>query len=705
MSTSEKAIGNIPNRLIHEKSPYLLQHAYNPVDWYPWCGEAFDKARTENKPVFLSIGYSTCHWCHVMAHESFEDPEIGRLLNDVFVCIKVDREERPDIDKVYMNACQMMTGAGGWPLTIVMTPDRQPFFAATYIPKESRFGRIGLLDMTPRIKEIWKERYHDILKSADEIVFSMRQKTSEIRGEALTKDIIREAYEGLAGLYDEKYGGFGQAPKFPTPHQLLFLLRYWKWNGETKALEMVVRTLSAMRCGGIYDHVGFGFHRYSTDERWLVPHFEKMLYDQALLAMAYTEAYQATAVEFFKRTACEIFAYVLRDMKSRSGAFYSAEDADSEGEEGKFYFWTQDEIRGLLGPSEAELIMKVFQVEKAGNFVDQLTGEMIGYNILHIKKPAHELAPSLGISEESLRHRLSAARLSLFSARDKRLRPYKDDKILTDWNGLMIAALAKGAQVFSDKVYLKAAQNSLKFIMDNMREVDGRLYHRHRERESAIMANLDDYAFLIWGLIECYEASFDASFLKTALRLQADLTKHFWDKEHGGYYFTPDDGEDLIIREKESYDGAIPSGNSVAMLNLVRLSRLTGNTELEAQAVDISRALAGYVGRVPLGHTQFMMALGFLLYPSYEIVVAGRPKEDDTERMLRGLREHFIPNAVILLRPPEDESSDIVNIAPFTKDLEHVNNIATAYVCTNFACHNPTTDMTEMLGLLDVQKG
>jgi len=704
MASSENATGNIPNRLIHEKSPYLLQHAYNPVDWYPWCGEAFDKARTENKPVFLSVGYSTCHWCHVMAHESFEDPGIGRLLNEVFVCIKVDREERPDIDKVYMNACQMMTGAGGWPLTIVMTPDRKPFFAATYIPKESRFGRIGLLEMIPRIKEIWKERYYDILKSADEIVSSMQQKTSEIKGEALTKDIIREAYEGLAALYDEKYGGFGQAPKFPTPHQLLFLMRYWKWNDETKALEMVVKTLQAMRCGGIYDHVGFGFHRYSTDERWLVPHFEKMLYDQAMLAMAYTEAYQATGDEFFKRTACEIFAYVLRDMKSRSGAFYSAEDADSEGEEGKFYFWTEDEIRGLLGPSEAELVMKVFQVDKAGNFVEQLTAERTGHNILHIKKPAHELAPSLGISEESLRHRLSAARLSLFSARDKRVRPYKDDKILTDWNGLIIAALAKGAQVFMDKVYLKAAQKAVKFILNNMRELDGRLYHRHREGESAIMANLDDYAFLIWGLIECYEASYDASFINTALRLQEDLTKHFWDNENGGYYFTPDDGEDLIVREKETYDGAIPSGNSVAMLNLVRLSRLTGNAKLEGQAVDISRALAGSVGRMPMGHTQFMMALGFLIYPSYEIVVAGRPKADDTERILHALRKLFLPNAVVLLCSPEDESSDIASIAPFTKDLKPVKNMATAYVCTNFACHSPTTDVTEMLRLLDSQK-
>jgi len=704
MASSENATGNTPNRLIHEKSPYLLQHAYNPVDWYPWCAEAFDKAHAENKPVFLSVGYSTCHWCHVMAHESFEDPEIGRLLNEVFVCIKVDREERPDIDKVYMTACQMMTGAGGWPLTIVMTSDRKPFFAATYIPRESRFGMIGMLDLIPRIKEIWRQRYDEILESADQIVSSLQQRAPAAPGEALSKDIVREAYEGLAASYDAKYGGFGQAPKFPTPHQLLFLMRYWKWSGEKKALEMVVNTLQAMRSGGIYDHVGFGFHRYSTDQRWLVPHFEKMLYDQAMLAMAYTEAYQVTGNNLFKRTACEIFTYVLRDMRARSGTFYSAEDADSEGEEGKFYFWTEEQIKGLLRPAEAELVMKVFQVEEAGNFVEQQTGKRTGHNILHINKPIHELAPSLGFSEDALRDRLSAARLSLFAARDKRVRPYKDDKILTDWNGLMIAALAKGAQVFMDKVYLKAAQNAVKFIISDMREIDGRLYHRHREGESAIMANLDDYAFLIWGLIECYEASFDASFLKTALRLQEDLTKRFWDKEKGGYYFTPDDGEDLIVREKESYDGAIPSGNSVAMLNMVRLARLTGNAELEAQAADISRALAGSVRLVPVGHTQFMMALGFMIYSSYEIVIAGSAKAEDTKRMLHALRAHFLPNAVVLLNSRDDESSDIAGIAPFAKDLKPLKNKATAYVCTNFACHSPTMDVTEMLRLLDVQK-
>ena len=703
MNNKKNKAGNIPNRLIHEKSPYLLQHAGNPVDWYPWSNEAFEKARAENKPIFLSVGYSTCHWCHVMAHESFEDTDVASLLNDVFVSIKVDREERPDIDKVYMSACHMMTGSGGWPLTIVMTPDKQPFFAATYIPKESRFGRFGMIDIIPKIQEVWTKQRDDIVKSASQIVASLQQKETEIKGEDLSKDILDEAYNELKGLYDEKNGGFGSSPKFPMPHQLLFLLRYWKWSGETKALEMVIQTLRAMRCGGMYDHIGFGFHRYSTDEKWLVPHFEKMLYDQALLAMAYTEAYQTTGNDTFKRTACEIFNYVMRDMRSPSGGFYSAEDADSEGEEGKYYFWTYDEIKRLLGQSDAELAIRLFQIKKAGNFVDPLAEGKTGHNILHMEKPIAELSSVLGISEESLRQRMAAIRMKLFTARERRTRPHKDDKILTDWNGLMIAALAQGARVFADTAYLKAARNAVTFILKKMRELDGRLFHRHRQGDSAITANLDDYAFLIWGLIECYEASFDASFLKSALRLQEDLTKHFWDTENGGYYFTPDDGENLILRQKEVYDGAIPSGNSVAMLNLIRLSKITGNPEMEAQAAAMSDEFARFIRHAPSGHAQFMIAMGFLTYPAHEIVIAGWPDAEDTEEMVRAIRRHYLPNTVVLLRPPDEESSEIVNIASFTKDLKPIDDTATAYVCTNFTCHRPTTDMDEMLRLLNIQ--
>jgi uncharacterized protein YyaL (SSP411 family) len=451
--------------------------------------------------------------------------------------------------------------------------------------------------------------------------------------------------------------------------------------------------------------LGFGFHRYSTDEKWLVPHFEKMLYDQAMLAMAYTEAYQATGEELFKRTACEIFNYIMRDMRSRTGGFCAAEDADTEGEEGKYYIWKYDEIKKLLDPSEAELAIRVFQVEKAGNFVDHLAGGKTGYNILHLEKPSSELAASLGISAESLRQRLAAVRLKLFAAREERVHPHKDDKILTDWNGLIIAALAKGAQVFADKVYLKVAQNALNFILKNMRELDGRLFHRNREGESAIAASLDDYAFLLWALIECYEASFDITHLQTALRLQEDLTKHFWDEENGGYYFTPDDGENLILRQKEIYDGAVPSGNSVAMLNMIRLSRLTGKPELENQAAAIGHAFAGAVNRLPAGHTQLMIAVGFLTYPAYEIVISGSVGADDTEEMVRAIRQQYLPNTVVLLLTPDDAASAIFSIAPFTKDLKPLQeDRATAYVCTNFTCHRPTTDVDEMLKLLSVHK-
>jgi uncharacterized protein YyaL (SSP411 family) len=391
-------------------------------------------------------------------------------------------------------------------------------------------------------------------------------------------------------------------------------------------------------------------------------------------------------------------------MTSLTGGFYSAEDADSEGEEGKYYLWRHDEIERILEPSEAELVVRVFQVKKAGNFVDPLAGGKTGHNILHLEKPTAELASVLGISEESLRQRMAAVRMKLFSARERRIRPHKDDKILTDWNGLMIAALAKGAQAFADQVYLKAAQKAVNFIVKNMREVDGRLFHRHRDGEAAITASIDDYAFLIWGLLECYEASYDVTFLKTALRLQEDLTRHFWDKDNGGYYFTPDDGENLILRQKEIYDGAIPSGNSVAMLNLIRLSRLTGNHELEEQAAAISRVFAGSIRRSPAGHAQFMIAMGFLTHSAYEIVIAGRPGAEDTEEMLREIGRQYLPNTVVLLRPPEELSSDIVSVAPFTKDLKPIGDTATAYVCTNFTCHSPTTDSDEMLRLLNLRK-
>lgn len=693
-----------PNRLIHEKSPYLLQHAYNPVDWYPWGEEAFEKARKENKPIFLSIGYSTCHWCHVMEKESFEDEEVARLMNDAFVSIKVDREERPDIDGIYMMVCQMISRGGcGWPLNIVMTPDKKPFFAATYIPKEDRFGRAGMLTLVPRIKEVWTKQHNEVLDSANQITSALQQGMNESHGGELDKSTLKAAYEQLAHSFDKYHGGFGGAPKFPTPHNLSFLLRYWKRSDNKEALDMVEKTLQAMRQGGIYDHIGFGFHRYSTDAEWFLPHFEKMLYDQAMIAMAYIEAYQATGKEEYKKTAREIFTYVLRDMTSQEGGFYSAEDADSEGEEGKFYLWTEGEIRQILGKDEADLFIRVFNVEKGGNFREEATGKGTGRNILYLRRSLPEIASQLKISESELESRLETARQKLFEMRERRVHPHKDDKILTDWNGLMIAALAKGAQVFGEPRYAEAAQRAVDFIFKNMRKPDGRLLHRYRDGQANIEGNLDDYAFLIWGLIELYESTFDANYLQSAIDLNSSLIKHFWDNKGGGFYFTADDSESLIVRQKEIYDGATPSGNSVAMLNLLRLGRITANPDLEEKASKIGHAFSNMVRQFPGVFTQLMVALDFALGPSYEVVIVGNSQSEDTKAMLNAIGRQFVPNKVVLLRPTEKESPDITRIAEFTKNQSSLGSKATAYVCLNYVCNFPTTDINKMIELLNAK--
>jgi uncharacterized protein YyaL (SSP411 family) len=688
---------NKPNRLVHEKSPYLLQHAYNPVDWYPWGDKAFEKARKENKPIFLSIGYSTCHWCHVMERESFEDQEVAELMNETFVSIKVDREERPDLDHIYMTVCQILTRSGGWPLNIIMTPDKKPFYAATYLPKKSRLGRIGMVDLVPRIKEVWETRHNEALDSADKIVEALHTIETESLGKELDTATLDTAYQELAQRFDQERGGFSNAPKFPTPHNFLFLLRYWKRTGNQTALGMVEKTLQEMRKGGIYDQIGFGFHRYSTDGEWLVPHFEKMLYDQALLAMANVEAHQATGKEEYKRTAQEIFTYVLRDMTSPAGGFYSAEDADSEGEEGKFYVWTEEEIRKILQKEDAEAIIKLLNVEKQGNFKEEATGRMGGANILHLKKPLPETASELKISDQDLQERFDSAREKLFGIREKRPHPLKDDKILTDWNGLMIAALAKGSKAFGYSGYAEKAQQAVDFILDRMRTEDGRLLHRYRDGQASIAANADDYAFFVWGLVELYEATFDARYLKTALQLNEDMLRHFWDEKVGGFFFTPDDGEELIVRKKEINDAAIPSGNSVAMLNLLRLSRFTGRPDLEEKASKLERAFSDTAKQLPSGYTKLMTSLDFGLGPSYEVVIVGNSDAKDTKDMIGALRSRFIPNMVVLFRPSEEKSPEIVSIAGFIENHVGTNGKATAYVCLNNACKVPTTDIKAML--------
>ncbi|MCI0329757.1 MAG: thioredoxin domain-containing protein [candidate division Zixibacteria bacterium] len=691
------------NRLVFEKSPYLLQHAGNPVDWYPWGEEAFAKARKEDKPIFLSIGYSTCHWCHVMEKESFEDEEVAKLLNRDFVSIKVDREERPDVDNIYMTASQVLTRGGGWPLTIVMTPDKKPFFAATYIPKEPRFGRPGMVEVIPGLAEAWKTRRGEIFQVAERVISALQDVSTARPGDELNRSTLDEAYKRFESIFDSGNAGFGSAPKFPTPHQYSFLLRYYSRTGNQKALEMTEKSLAAMRRGGICDQVGFGFHRYSTDPRWFLPHFEKMLYDQALLALAYLETYQATGKEEYARTAKEIFTYVLRDMTSPEGGFHSAEDADSEGEEGKFYLWTAEELKGTLGPDEAAFIMKIFNAAPEGNFRERETGRQA--NILHLTKPWGQLArefQDLGVSsEQSLQNRWEAARQKLLEVRQKRIRPHKDDKILTDWNGLMIAALARGAVVLNEPQYAQAAGRAADFVLKTLRDDGrGRLLKRYRDGQAALDGQLDDYAFMVWGLIELYEATFEVRHLEEALKLNEAMLAHFWDKRNGGFYFQPDDGEKQIVRTREGADGALPSGNSVAAFNLLRLARMTGQTELEELASKLMKSFAGDVARSPANFTLFLTALDFALGPSFEVVIAGRSDGQDTRQMLAALRKPFLPNKVVLFRPEGAEEPPIAKLADFVRSQSALGGKATAYVCQNFVCSRPTAQVAQMLALL-----
>ena len=677
------------NRLAGEKSPYLLQHANNPVDWYPWGEEAFQQATRKDKPIFLSIGYSTCHWCHVMERESFEDTEVARLMNDAFVAIKVDREERPEIDNIYMTACQMVTGGGGWPLTIIMTPEKEPFFAATYIPKISRFGRKGMVDLIPEIEDLWRTKREELLSSAHRLVEAISKMGSASSGSSPGEETFHQGFNQLAVSFDRQHGGFGRGMKFPMPHQILFLLRYWHRTGNWAALQMAKKTLTGMRGGGIYDHLGFGFHRYATDASWLVPHFEKMLYDQALLLLAYAEGYLATGEELYGRTVREIATYVLRDMASPQGAFYSAEDADSEGEEGRFYLWREAEIREHLDAGTADLIVDTYGISAGGNFADEASGNRTGDNILHLRG---SLAPELD-------GRLEAARKVLFENRQTRVHPLKDDKVLTDWNGLMIGALATASRVVGEEAYARAAEKAAAFIRDNLTLEDGRLLHRYRDGEAAIPATLDDYAFYVFGLIELYETTFDSGHLTEAIRLNGLMLEHFADPA-GGFFLSAGDAEGLIVRSKALHDSAIPSGNSVATWNLLRLAQMTGDANLEQQAASAARAFSSDVERAPAALAMFLTALDFALGPSLAIVIAGDPESADTREMLDAIRRAYAPRKVVLLRP-EGTETEIAGIAPFIKDQTMLDGKATAYVCVNRACSLPTTDPQQMLELIE----
>ena len=639
------------NRLANEKSPYLLQHAGNPVNWYSWGEEAFHAARLSDKPIFLSIGYSTCHWCHVMESESFSDQGIADLMNQAFVSIKVDREERPDLDDHFMSVSRLLTGTGGWPLTIVMTSERKAFYAATYIPRENAYGRMGMRELIPRIRDLWENRREDVAQSAEAIAAELvKRDQAAVSGFAAGAGVAADAARALAGVFDSRNGGFGGAPKFPMPTIFGLLLRAWKRNGDAETLGMVTRTLSAMRSGGIYDQVGFGFHRYSTDVHWRVPHFEKMLYDQAFHCLAYTEAWQVTGTEAWKETAREICAYVLRDLTLPEGAFATAEDADSEGVEGRFYFWTAAGVRSLLG-DRADAFCARYGVEDDGTD---------GTNILH--RDVADAAPA-GEDEAVLR-----------TARAGRVRPLRDDKILADWNGLMIAALARAGSAFEEPPLVAAAEAAARFITRQMRSVEGGLLHRHRHGESGIEGFADDYAFVAWGLLELYEATFDPSWLEECTRLADYFIAHFWDHESGGFFSAT--GEE-ISRRKSFTDGVVPSANSVGTLLLLKLNRITGRLDYQQKAEQLIGLYPDRAGNDAISFSFFLSAADFAAGPTFEVLVAGDPASADTQEMLRALHRGFFPNTVIFLKPRQ--------------------GTATVSVCKDTMCLLPTNEVETML--------
>jgi len=683
-----------PNRLIHEKSPYLLQHAYNPVDWYPWSDEAFAKARQEQKPILLSIGYSTCHWCHVMERESFEDPQIAQLMNRWFVSIKVDREEHPDVDQVYMTAVGALTGSGGWPLTVFLTPEGKPFFGGTYFPPQRRWNVPGMNDVLPAVADAWQNKRQEITTSAEELTAALQQQLShQAAPGAISIEVLHAAFNQAASAFDAVHGGFGAAPKFPRSHELSFLLHYWARTHTAQALDIVTTTLDQLSRGGIHDHLGGGFHRYATDPQWLVPHFEKMLYDQALLARTYVEAYRVTQRADYVQTARGIFDYVLRDLTDPGGGFYSAEDADSEGEEGKCYVWTPQEITQRLSAEEAELFNRFYGVTAEGNFEH-------GASILHIEQPLPVFARLKGFETSQLTERLAASRATLFTARQRRVRPHRDDKILTSWNGLMIASLAYGASTLDEPRYLSAARRAADFVLTALRR-DGFLLRRYRDGDARYPGTLEDYAFFSYGLLELYEASFEPRYLAEAKTLAAQMVELFWDEQGGGFFLRSRQEPALIVRAKEVRDSATPSGNSVAVLALLRLGRLTGEERLETYGRRALDTFAASAAQAPFGSPQLLMAWDFALGPTKEIVIAGDPAAPQTAALVRAARQRFLPRAVTLLHPPGASGSTIEAIAPFIKAQDPLKGQPTAYVCEQFVCRLPVTTVEEFQGLLD----
>ncbi len=664
------------NLLQHEKSPYLLQHKDNPVNWYPWGEEAFQKAKAENKPIFLSIGYATCHWCHVMNHESFEDKEIARELNDNFVSVKVDREERPDIDSTYMVVCQMLNGQGGWPLNVIMTPDKEPFFAATYIPKEARLNRIGLRQLLPGIIGMWKHEPGRVKNAVESIKNGFAKSLVYEPGDFPPEKAITDAAKQLLSQFDKINGGFGAAPKFPSPHNLIFLLRQWQHTKDEKIKLAVEKTLTAMRLGGIWDHVGLGFHRYSTDKEWLLPHFEKMLYDQALLMMAYTEGWQATRNPLFKQTVEEIALFIKNEMTDSEGGFYSAQDADSEGEEGKFYVWDTDETARILSKEDAGWFRKTYHFREEGNFRDEASGAHTGANIPHLKRELDEEDATI----------FERVRPLLFKQRNKRVKPLLDDKILTDWNALMIAALAKAGSVFKNDEYRESAIKAFDFIWDKL-FIDNQLYHRYRKKDVSIAAFSDNYAFMIWALLELYEATFKSEYLDKAVHLNAIFIEKFWDKEDGAFYMTKEHDGQALGQQKHIFDGATPASNTVAMNNLLRLGRLTENLDLEHKANQIGRHFSNELAQYGSSITMGMCALQFVYHDAKEIVIS--VGENGYEDFFETIKSTYLPNKVMLLNKGKKTTVP----SSFMSTLLPINNKPTVYICTNYACEVPITEL------------
>jgi uncharacterized protein YyaL (SSP411 family) len=688
------------NRLARSRSPYLLQHAHNPVDWYPWCPEAFARASAENKPIFLSIGYSTCHWCHVMERESFSDPGIAGILNGSFINIKVDREEHPNIDHIYMAVCQHLTGGGGWPLTIVMTPDRRPFFAGTYFPPESRYERPGMRELLPRLAGVWQEKRSRAVGTANEIVRHITNAFTPAPGKTPDRNFLDTTFSGIADMFDAENGGFGDSPKFPSPIYIMFLLRYWKRKGNKLALQMVYTTLRSMWRSGTYDQLGFGFHRYATDAKWIVPHFEKMISDQALLSMAYTEAYLATGDREFGQAAREILEYMMRDMQNEEGAFYTAEDADSEGLEGRFYTWRYEELAEVLDDTALELARAIFNVCEEGNIPDGHP-ELKGQNILYRTTSIDELSRTTGIEPETLTRAIDKLRKSLHSARNNRPRPARDEKVLTDLNGLAIAALAKAASAFDDARYADAAARCLDFIFSHMRGGHDELLHSYYQGRVGIPANLDDYANLLWGCMELYLATFHVKHLKTGIKIADEMTRNFWDEQYGGFFFAPPGGDPLPFRNKFANDSATPAGNAVAAYNLLRIGRLTANPMYEEKVAVMGRAFSHQYDKAPVAFTHLASTLDMAFHTSAEVIIAGDPEAPDTLEMISALRKSYVPNMVAAFVPTSHDKPEIADLVPFAASVRTFAGKATAYVCKDFICRAPTTSPREMINTLD----